>query len=283
MPGTQRSSLRRQTGSDLLSSSVVSSRCNMAGMVDCLKSILVLVGIVFLFVVLAVAQSDSQMPLDAHPLPPQPVPKTVDEAVLALKTQWLSQRDLDWILGNPRKEAVATLYRPFGTGVRNQFGLWDKNQELRTSCGVNEAEACSVVIFNRLWESVRSDADPALVQQLDCQIQLAEAIRIHYKGFHRMTTGALLKAIQSQINDQLPKLVAAGKPTCQGSLTLAAVGKLDKSCYVEASFATNRADKIKVASLEAVLGRLGSSNLFTTSHVPPKLPSISGANANSRF
>ena len=56
----------------------------------------------------------------------------------------------------------------------------------------NFPEGCSVVIFNGLWESVRADADPLLVRQLDCQFQLAEAIRINYKGFYKLTTGELL-------------------------------------------------------------------------------------------
>src|SRR5689334_9085810 len=87
------------------------------------------------------------------------VPQTVDEAVLILKTKWLSAKDLSWILRNPQKDVVARLYRPFGTGVRNEFGLWGNNQALRDSCGANDPEECSVVIFNRLWESVRADAD----------------------------------------------------------------------------------------------------------------------------
>lgn len=50
-------------------------------------------------------------------------PKTVDEAVQILKTKWLKPKDLDWILRNPKDQVVWTLYRPFGTGVRNEFGL----------------------------------------------------------------------------------------------------------------------------------------------------------------
>jgi hypothetical protein len=61
------------------------------------------------------------------------------------------------------------------------------------------------VIFERLWESVRADADRSLVWQLDCQFQLAQAIHIDEAGFYKLKTGELVKALQSQINDQLPK------------------------------------------------------------------------------
>src|SRR6266567_1761570 len=111
-------------------------------------------------------------------------PRTVDEAVQILKTKWLKPKDLDWILRNPKDEIVWSLYRPFGTGVRNEFGLWGDNQALRNSCGNKDPEGCSVVIFNRLWESVRADADAPLVKQLDCQFQLVEAIHINEAGFY---------------------------------------------------------------------------------------------------
>jgi hypothetical protein len=130
-------------------------------------------------------------------------PKTVDEAVQVLKTTWLKPKDLDWILRNPK-------YRPFGTGVRNEFGLWGDNVALHESCGNKDAEGCAVVIFERLWESVRADADRSLVRQLDCQFQLVQTIHISEEGFYKLTTGELVKTIQSQINDQLPKLAVTG-------------------------------------------------------------------------
>jgi len=187
----------------------------------------------------------------------------------------LSSKDLDWLLRNPQKQAVATLYRPFGTGVRNQFGLWGGNQELRDSCGVDDPEGCSVAIFDRLWELVRSDADPALVRQLDCQFQLAGAIHINYKGFYKLTTGELLKAMQSQIDDQLRKIAATGTSMCQRSLTLETEGKPDMHYFVDASFAKARKgqpkDQPTETSLEMLLGWLGIGNFFMVSHVPPKI------------
>jgi hypothetical protein len=229
-----------------------------------------ILSVVVLFMALGMAQSASNTSnKPAQPLPK--VPKTVDQAVLILKTKWLSPKDLDWVLRNPQKEVVFRLYRPFGTGVRNEFGLWGSNQELRDSCGKNNPEDCSVVIFNRLWESVRADADPSLVRQLGCQFQLAEAIRIDEKGFYKLTTGELLKAMQGQIDEQLAKLAAAGTPMCQSSLTLEVVGKPDMHCFVDAPFAKNLADGAKETTLETALEGLGFLNLCTPSHVPPKV------------
>jgi len=222
-----------------------------------------------------VAQTDKGKSKDIQTQPAANVPRTVDEAVSILKTKWLSAKDLDWLLRNPQERAVVTLYRPFGTGVRNQFGLWGDNQQLRDSCGVNNPEECSWVIFKRLWESVRSDADPSLVRQLDCQFRLAETIRINYKGFHNLTTGELLKALQSQIDDQMAKFEATGQSPCQNSLGIEVEGKPDKHCFVDASFARRHKgqpkDQSTETSLEMILGWLGVRNFFMARHVPPKI------------
>lgn len=195
-------------------------------------------------------------------------PKTVDEAVQVLKTKWLRPKDLDWILRNPKDYVLGTLYRPFGTGVRNQFGLWGDNAALHESCRSKNAEACSVVIFERLWDSVRADADPTLAQQLDCQFKLAEAIHINEEGFYKLTIGEVLKAIQSQIDEQLPKLVASGAHICQSSLTIEVLGNPDMHCFVDAPIPKNQ--PIEITLEEAVEG-LGFLNLISPSHMPPKV------------
>ncbi len=136
--------------------------------------------------------------------------KTVDEVVQVLKTKWLQAKDRDWILRNTKDEVRSRLYMGFGTGMRNQFGLWGDNQPLHDSCGTEEPESCSVVILDRLWESVRKDADPTLVRQLDCQFQLARAIHVSLKGFHQLTNRAMIRQLQKQIDSQLAVLSDSG-------------------------------------------------------------------------
>jgi len=198
-------------------------------------------------------------------------PKTVDEAVQILKTKWLKPKDLDWILRNPKDQVVRTLYRPFGTGVRNEFGLWGDNAALHESCGDKDPEGCSVVIFERLWESVRADADPSLVRQLDCQFEVAQVIHIDESGFYKLTTGQLVKAIQSQVNDQLSKLAVAGTTPCQASLTLELAGKPDTHCFVDAPHDKRVSDQVKDITLDKALNGLGFFNLFRIVHEPPKI------------
>lgn len=134
--------------------------------------------------------------------PTPPLPRTVDEAVTVLKTHWLSEKDRAWILGNAEEDVVLRLYRPFGTGVRNAFGLWGRNPELLASCGTEDPEACSVVILKRLWRSIRRDADPAFVRNLDCQLRMIEVILINPTDFSKLRMGEILKRTQEQIDRQ---------------------------------------------------------------------------------
>jgi hypothetical protein len=198
-------------------------------------------------------------------------PRTVDEAVQVLKTRWLKPHVIDWVLRNPKEEVVLTLYRPFGAGVRNEFGLWGDNQALRDSCGTNNPEECSVVIFNGLWESVRADADSSLVRQLDCQFQLVQAIHVSLKGFHGMTTGGMIKRLQSQIDLQLATMTASGARPCQASLKLEIEGKPDMHCFVVAPHGKNVIVPIDDIALDQALRALGLQNQFRTVHYPPKL------------
>jgi hypothetical protein len=196
------------------------------------------------------------------------IPTTVDEAVLILKTRWLKPKDLNWILRNREDAVVWTLYRPFGTGVRNEFHLWGDNQALRDSCEDNNPEGCSVVILKRLWRSVREDADPLLVKQLDCQFDLAQKIKIDHTGFHKLTVGKILKAMQTQIDEQLPKIT---QEMCQKTLTLQVTAKPDNNCYFDDPIAADKKAKSKETSLEETLQMLGFRNFFTASHAPPAI------------
>jgi hypothetical protein len=198
-------------------------------------------------------------------------PKTVDEAVQVLRTKWLQPKDRDWILRNTKDEVRSRLYMGFGTGLRNQFGLWGDNQPLRESCGTNDPEACSVVILDRLWESVRGDADPALVRELECQFQLTQTIHVSLKGFHQLMTREMVRRLQSQVDSQLAAFAASASPGCQGSLTLDVAGKPDMGCFVVAPHRKEERRYRDDLTLDRALAVLGTRNLFRTFHYPPRI------------
>jgi hypothetical protein len=213
------------------------------------KSISSFVVVGFLLISIPVSSYPAQSRGSAGPA--KFVPKTVDEAVLALKTEWLSPADRDWILRTPRDHTVATLHFPFGTAVRNSFKLWGDNPELMASCGVTDPEECSSIIFDRLWQAVRADADPGLVRRLDCQFTLIERIQINYKGFGKLTVGRMLNSIHAQIDQQMSSMARTETQPCQTALRLEPTGHPHLSCFVRAEFSK---DKLPRASLDRFLG-----------------------------
>lgn len=196
------------------------------------------------------------------------LPATVEEAVVILK-DWLSQEDRDWILRNPRDEVTATLHLPFGTGVRNSFRLWGGNPELLASCGTDDAEECSGVLFERLWEAVREEADPGLVRELDCQFALIEEIQVEYRGFRDLRVGELLGSLQEQIDRALPEVGTRLTAGCSAErLVLRPTGDPDLECFVRAEFSEDGRDPV---SLGTLFGWISWRNGFRVFHAPPEV------------
>jgi len=194
-------------------------------------------------------------------------PRTVDEAVRLLKTKWLSEKDRNWILRNPKDQVTATLHLPFGTAVRNEFQLWGGNPELLASCGVDDPEECSGIIFHRLWESIRREADPELVKKLDCQFQMLDEIKIDYRGFYALRLGEMLQRMQEQIDRQLLDRAHGPEATCAASLCLLPTGSPNLRCYVRAEFSEDG----RKPSLSLFLGWIAFRNGFDVLHSPPQI------------
>ncbi len=195
-------------------------------------------------------------------------PRTVEEAVSQLQTKWLDSTARDLLLRNPREAAVGSLYMPFGTAVRNEWGLWHGNAELRRSCGTTDPEACSVVIFERLWDALRAGADPVLVKSLDCQFAVRRQVQVRYGGFDTLRMGDMLQSVQSQIDSQAARLASALPSGCEGALKFQLVGNPDLQCWVRAEFARDGKDPI---SLDRFFGWISWRNGFDTRHAPPYL------------
>src|SRR3990172_9740903 len=128
-------------------------------------------------------------------------PKTVDEAAQRLR-DGLSSENLEWIRTNPKMVVITELHLPYGTTVRNEFGLWGRNRALLKSCKTDDAEECSSIIFAALWQKVRSETDPILRKRLDCHFAAMDQIEIDTTGWYRLRLGQMLKDLQKQIDKQ---------------------------------------------------------------------------------
>ncbi|MCH7979941.1 MAG: hypothetical protein IID59_00435 [Proteobacteria bacterium] len=187
-------------------------------------------------------------------------PRTVDEAVQILKSDWLSDEDIAWIRSNAKATVTAQLHLPFGTGVRNTFGLWGKNDELLRSCRTSHAEACSSVIFEVLWESIRSETDPKLAIALDCQFEILHDIRIETTRFYEMRIDDVLESVQTQIDDDVSRTNSA----CSRALLLVPIGEPDLNCWIRYEFEGT-------TSLSSFLNGFSWRNGFSVGHNPPNI------------
>jgi hypothetical protein len=76
-------------------------------------------------------------------------PRSVDEAVLELLTV-LDGPSMTTLLGTERDDLIMYHFG-WGTGIRNEYGLWAGNQALMDDCGVAHPDDCSMVIIEATW------------------------------------------------------------------------------------------------------------------------------------
>lgn len=193
-------------------------------------------------------------------------PVSVDEAVKILKEQKLTANDQKMFLSLPKDTVSAMLHHGFGTALRNEFGLWAGNDKLMKSCGKEHPDDCSGVIIEKLWESIRRDADPARVASLDCQFETVERIKIDFKGFYKLRIGDVINSIETQIDAELPQLKEASG--CQARLSIRISGDPDLSCWTRAEFSEDGSGPIPLSQL---LGWISWRNGFSYQHDPPYL------------
>ena len=193
-------------------------------------------------------------------------PNTVDEAVAVLRHRWLRPQDEDLLLRMPEGLAVARLHVPFGTAVRNAFQLWGSNDALRRSCGTEDPEGCSGIIFEHLWKAIRSSADTQLVHQLDCQFDLMDRVRIRYRGFSALKMGAIIDSLSKQIDKQVASLRDSLPAGCTAQLGLRLVGNPNLQCWARVEFSEDGHDPVPLSSF---FGWFDWRNAFDAVNVPP--------------
>ncbi len=80
-------------------------------------------------------------------------PKSIKEAVNLLSSK-LSEKDKQAIR-NIHEEGLSSLHLSLGNHIRNEFGLWGKNEELLKACCPDtclpNADDASMIIIKALW------------------------------------------------------------------------------------------------------------------------------------
>ena len=114
-----------------------------------------LVLILMLGILAGCADSDTQA-VEAEQEGKADWPTTCDSAVARLTAQ-LPQLEKENLAGMKRDDLIL-LHHGFGTGIRNEFGLWGGNLALAQSCSGKQnvdPDAVSMIITERLWDSLQ--------------------------------------------------------------------------------------------------------------------------------
>ena len=195
------------------------------------------------------------------------VVETVNDIIASM-----SEEDKETIRST-NKDNLIQFHHGWGTGIRNYYGLWRGNDQLREdACGKGcHPDDASMVIIEKVWESIRKDTDPELVMKLDCQFLIAEKVEIDTGGFYKLTIGDVIKEIQKQINEKIPKLKLNDNSDCELKLPIRIKGDPDLSCWTRAEFSEEGSPPVP---LNRLLGWIGFRNSFKHQYNPPYLDFI---------
>lgn len=80
-------------------------------------------------------------------------PKTLDQAVTRL-IEGMNDADRK-MLGETKKEDLILFHQGWGTGIRNEFGLWRGNTNLLADCQAEHPDDASMAIIKAVWERLQ--------------------------------------------------------------------------------------------------------------------------------
>jgi hypothetical protein len=80
-------------------------------------------------------------------------PKTVKEAVAKILST-MKEADKETVRRTPKQDLIKH-HHGWGTGIRNEFGLWRGNVELLKDTKTNHPDDASMVIIEAVWEELQ--------------------------------------------------------------------------------------------------------------------------------
>jgi hypothetical protein len=103
------------------------------------------------------AKADERKPDDKKAKASEKQPKTVDAAVQHIVAK-LSAKDKKRLRGN-KKEDLIQYHHGWGTGIRNDLGLWGRNPDLLADCSLKRygkkrqihPDDASMIIIEAIW------------------------------------------------------------------------------------------------------------------------------------
>lgn len=86
---------------------------------------------------------------------PKSRPKTIDEAAMLIIKK-MKKKEKKTIKETSPFDLIL-YHHGWGTGIRNEFGLWNDNTELMKDCGNTHPDDCSMKIIYRVWQILQEN------------------------------------------------------------------------------------------------------------------------------
>ena len=114
-----------------------------------MKKIIIILGTIFLFS--CASQIENIEPKGRQ----NKLPRTVSDAVSIILSE-MSEDDRR-LIKNTKKDDLIRFHHGWGTGIRNEFGLWCDNEKLiESACGKGcHPDDASMVIIEAVWEELQ--------------------------------------------------------------------------------------------------------------------------------
>lgn len=80
-------------------------------------------------------------------------PRTLQEAV-RISILTMTGKDKEMLKNTPEEDLVF-FHCNWAVNMRNEFGLWHRNDELLESCGESEADGASMTIIRAVWKGLQ--------------------------------------------------------------------------------------------------------------------------------
>lgn len=126
-------------------------------------------------------------------------PESVESAATKLVSS-ISAEDKQEIIGKKKIDLIM-YHHGWGTGIRNNFGLWKGNSKLLEDCGspTIHPDECSMIIIERVWVKLRDSVSKEEIEGIDKINSLLEEITI--SAYRKKKTGAIeyIKFLNSEI------------------------------------------------------------------------------------
>ena len=99
------------------------------------------------------AQNRDTNSKQAHEKQSKPWPKTVKEAVAQILSE-VTEKDKETVR-NTKKEDLIKFHHGWGTGIRNDMGLWQGNKDLMKDTKASHPDDASMVIIEAVWNELQ--------------------------------------------------------------------------------------------------------------------------------